>query len=129
MKIRFYLKKLVVSKSGESPIRADINIRGVRIQKLIGYSVLPDKWDTELEVVKLGYTNSQGRDYRHINSRISDIRNHFSNFDLTIDYKPSVDQLNKEFDKAVNKNAARIAAISSNEAEDIIEKKVEAAEK
>lgn len=47
MKIRFYLKTTVVNKAGESPIRCDINIRGTRIQKLIGFSVPYNKEDQE----------------------------------------------------------------------------------
>ena len=129
MKIRFYLKKTVVNKSGESPIRADINIRGTRIQKLIGFSIGEDKWDVKREEVKKGCKNAQDRDYRVINSRISNIRTHFSAFELTLDYQPSTDQLNKEFDKAINKNSALLASINSKDAPEVTEQKVEEAEK
>ena len=129
MKIRFYLKKTVINKSGESPIRADINIRGTRIQKLVGYSISENKWDPEKEEVKKGCKNALGRDYRIINTRIADIRKHFSSFELTLDYKPSTDQLSKEFDKAINKNTTLLASISSNDAPEVTEKKVEEAEK
>jgi len=42
MKIQFYLTKNI-NKAGEKPIRASISIRGTRLQKTIGYSVLPEK--------------------------------------------------------------------------------------
>ena len=78
MKIRFYLKKNDINKSGECPIRADINIRGTRLQKLIGYTCSADKWDDVKEQVKHGAINKEGKDYRVINSRIADIRTHFT---------------------------------------------------
>ena len=129
MKIRFYLKRGDTNKSGECPIRADISIRGTRIQKLIGFSIGEDKWDVKREEVKKGCKNAQDRDYRVINSRISNIRTHFSAFELTLDYQPSTDQLNKEFDKAINKNSALLASINSKDAPEITEQKVEEAEK
>ena len=124
MKIRFYLKAGDINKAGEQPIRADISIRGIRLQRLIGYTISQDKWDTEKEQVKKGCINVQGKDYRVINSRITDIRTHFTNYDLQLDDKPSADALAKEFEKALNKNAARVAAISNKDSADVIEQKV-----
>ena len=67
MKIRFYLKRGDINKSGECPIRADISVRGARIQKLIGFSISEDRWDDKKEEVKKGARNAQDRDYRLIN--------------------------------------------------------------
>ena len=128
MKIRFYLKKNDINKSGECPIRADINIRGTRLQKLIGYTCSADKWGDVKEQVKHGAINKEGKDYRVINSRITDIRTHFTTYDLTLDDKPTSEAMLKEFQKVMNKNAAKIAAISSKDSEEVIEKKVAAAE-
>ena len=129
MKIRFYLKKGDLNKKGECPIRADINVRGTRIQKLIGYSISEKKWDIKAEEVKKGCINVDGKDYRVINSRINDIKNQFTHFDLTLDDKPTVEVMNEQFQKAVSKNAAKIASISSNDSEEVTQKKVEEAEK
>lgn len=129
MKIRFYLKKGDLNKKGECPIRADINVRGTRIQKLIGYSISEKKWDIKAEEVKKGCINVDGKDYRVINSRISDIKNQFTHFDLTLDDKPTFEVMNEQFQKAVSKNAAKIASISSNDSEEVTQKKVEEAEK
>ena len=129
MKIRFYLKKGDLNKKGECPIRADINVRGTRIQKLIGYSINEKKWDIKAEEVKKGCINVDGKDYRVINSRINDIKNQFTHFDLTLDDKPTVEVMNEQFQKAVSKNAAKIASISSNDSEEVTQKKVEEAEK
>ena len=128
MKIRFYLKKNDLNKSGECPIRADINIRGVRIQKLIGYTISEEKWDGNKEQVKKGCKNNDEKDYRIINSRITDIRTHFSNYDLTLDDKPTSEAMQREFLKAMNKNAARVAAINNDATPEEIEKKVAEAE-
>ena len=128
MKIRFYLKKGDLNKAGEQPIRADINIRGIRLQRLIGYTISEKKWDGEAEEVKKGCINAAGKDYRVINSRINEIQSHVTSFDLKLDEKPTMDQMSKEFEKAINKNAARIAAISNNESEEVTEQKVAEAE-
>lgn len=128
MKIRFYLKAGDINKAGEQPIRADISIRGIRLQRLIGYTIGQDKWDTEKEQVKKGCINAQGKDYRVINSRITDIRTHFTNYDLQLDDKPSTDAMAREFEKALNKNAARVAAISNKDSAEVIEQKVAEAE-
>ena len=129
MKIRFYLKKGDLNKKGECPIRADINVRGTRIQKLIGYSISEKKWDIKAEEVKKGCINVDGKDYRVINSRINDIKNQFTHFDLTLDDKPTVEVMNEQFQKAVSKNAAKMASISCNDSEEVTQKKVEEAEK
>ena len=129
MKIRFYLKRGDLNKKGECPIRADINIRGTRIQKLIGYSISEKKWDMSSEQVKKGCVNVDGKDYRIINSRIGDIKSHFMSYDLTLDDKPTVEAMNEQYQKAVNKNAARVASILNKDTEDVTEKKEIEAEK
>ena len=128
MKIRFYLKKSDLNKSGECPIRADINIRGTRIQKLIGFTISEEKWDGKREQVKKGCKNKDEKDYRVINSRITDIRTHFTTYDLTLDDKPTTEALAREFIKVMNKNAARVAAINNDDFPEEIEKKVAEAE-
>ena len=72
MKIQFYLTNHI-NKAGEKPIRASISIKGTRLQKPIGYSVLPNKWDQASDSVEAGYTNSKGIEARRINRRIVNI--------------------------------------------------------
>lgn len=127
MKIRFYLKKGDLNKAGEQPIRADINIRGVRLQRLIGYTISEKKWDGEAEEVSKGCVNAAGKDYRVINSRIREIRSHFSTYDLSLDDKPTAEALAKEFEKVLRKNEVRIASIANKDAPEVVEEKVEAA--
>lgn len=128
MKIRFYLKTTALNKNGEAPIRCDINIRGTRIQRLIGYSVPFDKanrnkskWDFNKEEVKHGVITSSGTDYRIINSIITAIRDLFQSYDLKITDAPTVDELSREFMKALNMQKAKIAGINNNDPEDVIE--------
>ena len=135
MKIRFYLKTTVVNKNGESPIRCDINVRGTRIQKLIGYSVAYDKedekkskWDFTKEQLKHGVVTSSGADYRVINALILSIRSHFQAYEFTLTDAPSAEDLNREFDKAMNRQKAKIASINSGDTEEVTEKKMAAAE-
>ena len=128
MKIRFYLKKGDLNKAGEQPIRADINIRGVRLQRLIGYTISEKKWDGEAEEVNKGCINAAGTDYRVINSRIREIRSHFSTYDLSLDDKPTTEALAKEFEKVLRKNEVRIASIANKDAPEVVEEKVEAAQ-
>lgn len=135
MKIRFYLKTTVINKAKESPIRCDINVRGTRIQKLIGYSVPYDKdhpedskWDFDAEKLMHGVKTSSGADYRVINALLSAIRSHFETYEFTLTEAPSVEDLNREFEKAVNKQKARIAAINNKDSEEVIEQKVAEAE-
>ena len=128
MKIRFYLKKGDLNKAGEQPIRADINIRGVRLQRLIGYTISEKKWDGEAEEVNKGCVNAAGKDYRVINSRIREIRSHFSTYDLSLDDKPTTEALAKEFEKVLRKNEVRIASIANKDAPEVVEEKVEAAQ-
>ena len=139
MKIRFYLKTTVVNKAGESPIRCDINVRGTRIQKLIGYSVpyvksddpeeqKKSKWDFDKEELKHGVVTSSGADYRIINGLIKAIESHMQTYEFTLSEAPSIEDLSKEFEKAVNKHKARIAAINNKDTEEVIEQKVAEAE-
>lgn len=126
----------MVNKAGESPIRCDINIRGTRIQKLIGYSVpynkeddKKSKWDFEKEELKHGVVTSSGADYRVINAMISSIKSHFQAYEFSISSAPSVEDLNKEFEKAVKRQKAKIAAINNNDTEEVVEQKMDEAEK
>ena len=139
MKIRFYLKTTVVNKAGESPIRCDINVRGTRIQKLIGYSVPyvksddPDeqkksKWDFAEEKLRHGVVTSSGADYRVINALITAIRSHMQTYEFTLTEAPTTEDLSKEFEKAVGMHKARIASINNQDAPEITEQKVAEAE-
>ena len=102
MKIQFYLTK-DINKAGEKPIRASISIRGTRLQKTIGYSVLPEKWNQDKAAVAQGYVNSFGHDWHHINQRINNLKSRLGDYDLEISEKPTEADLRFQFQLALNK--------------------------
>ena len=120
MKIQFYLTK-DINKAGEKPIRASISIKGTRLQKPIGYSVLPNKWDQSTDTVESGYTNSKGIDARRINRRILNLKSHFADYELDLYDKPSEKDLRVQFELAINKRAPR--DIAQAKAEEKVEKR------
>ena len=119
MKTQFMLYK-TTNKAGEKPIRVSISMRGERYITTIGYTINEDKWDKPRQLVKQGVTNAAGVDWRTINSRIKDIQTHFSDYDMMTTEKPSVDDLKREYEKAINKNKAKIAGIASKQTEEEI---------
>ena len=56
------------------------------------------------------------------------IKSHFQAYELSISEAPSVEDLNREFEKATNKQKARVAAINNKDSEEVIEQKVAEAE-
>ena len=109
MKVQFYLTK-DINLAGEKPIRASISIRGTRLQKTIGFSVLPAKWNQAADEVATGYINSSGQDWRHINQRILNIKSHFTDYDLNTYDKPTEKDLRIQFELAINKKDTREVA-------------------
>ena len=120
MKIQFYLTK-DINKAGEKPIRASISIKGTRLQKPIGYSVLPAKWNQATDSVEPGYVNSKGIDGRRINRRILNLKSHFADYDLDLYDKPSEADLRIQFELAINKKDPR--DIAQAKAEEKVEKR------
>ena len=126
MKVQFMLYK-TTNKAGEKPIRVSISMRGVRYITTVGYTILEDKWDKSRQQVKQGITNAAGADWRTINSRLNDIRTHFSDYELCTTEKPTLEDLKAEFEKAVNKNKTKVAGAAAGQSEDQIQAAVEAA--
>ena len=120
MKIQFYLTK-DVNKAGEKPIRTSISIRGTRLQKPIGYSVLPSAWDQSIDEVAVGFVNSKGQTWRHINRRIANLKSHFADYDLDLYDKPTEKDLRIQFELALNKKDPRDQAQAK--AEEKVEKR------
>ena len=126
MKVQFMLYK-TTNKAGEKPIRVSISMRGVRYITTVGYAILEDKWDKSRQQVKQGITNAAGADWRTINSRLNDIRTHFSDYELCTTEKPTLEDLKAEFEKAVNKNKTKVAGAAAGQSEEQIQAAVEAA--
>ena len=120
MKIQFYLTNHI-NKAGEKPIRASISIKGTRLQKPIGYSVLPDKWDQSTDTVEAGYTNAKGIEARRINRRIINLKSHFADYDLDLYDKPTEKDLRVQFELAINKRDPK--DVAQVKAEEKVEKR------
>ena len=116
------------NKAGEKPIRVSISMRGERYITTIGYCIAEDKWDKENKRVRQGVKNAAGDDWRVINGRMDEIRTHFNNYDLRTTEKPTVDDLKREFEKAVNRDKAKVAGALTQQSEEQIEAAAKAAE-
>ena len=96
--VKFYLSPRP-DKRGECPIRVSISIRGTRLISTAGYSIAPSKWkqpgkySKELACVKKGHYNADGTAYNIINARLKAIDSHFSNFEIGLDHRPTIDEL------------------------------------
>ena len=127
MKVQYMLYK-TTNKAGEKPIRVSISMRGERYITTVGYSIKEEKWDKAKQQVKQGVTNAAGADWRTINSRLTDITTHFTDYDLRTTEKPTIDDLKAEFEKAVNRNKAKVAGAALGQSEEQIEAAAQAAE-
>ena len=99
MPVRFYLYPMP-NKKGECPIRVSISIGSTRYMTGIGYNCATEAWEDGVGV-KARYTNSKGVSAKLINARISNIRSHFSEYELKLIGQPDQDELKKEFKKSL----------------------------
>lgn len=90
--VKFYLFPRP-DKQGEHPIRVSICIRGTRLVSTAGYNIAAIKWSQIEQRVKKGYFNADKVPANIINARLKAIDSHFSNFEIGLDHKPSVDEL------------------------------------
>ena len=96
--VKFYLSPRP-DKRGECPIRVSISIRGTRLISTAGYNIAPCKWNQpdryskELASVKKGHYNADGIAYNIINARLKAIDSYFSNYEIGLDHRPTVDEL------------------------------------
>lgn len=102
MPVRFYLYPMP-NKKGECPIRVSISIGSTRYMTGIGYNCATEAWEDGVGV-KARYTNSKGVSAKLINARISNIRSHFSEYELKLIGQPDQDELKKEFKKSLGQD-------------------------
>ena len=76
---------------------------GTRLISTAGYNIHPDKWNEETQRVKKGYSNAKLIPYNIINARLKAIDSHFSNYEIELKRKPSVDELAEELAKVKGK--------------------------
>ena len=92
MATKFYLFPRQ-DKKGDHPIRVSLSIRGTRLISTVGYSIGSDSWNPLSQSVKKGHYNAAGVAGNVINARIKAIDAHFSQLDISIDHRPSKDEL------------------------------------
>lgn len=92
MAVNFYLFPRP-DKNGEHPIRVSISIKGVRLISTAGYNIGADKWDSNNQCVKRGFSNAKGVTYNFINARLKKIDSVFSDLENAATRKPTIDEL------------------------------------
>ena len=99
MAVKFYLDARA-NKHNEYPIRASFSIKNQKLATSIGISVSEEVWNNG-KVRSKKYTNSKGITGLEINSTISKIENHFAQYELVLDGKPSTEDIKYELQKAL----------------------------
>ena len=115
MAVNYYLAPHK-NKAGEQPIRISINIYKTRLLSTVGINVLADAWDGSTQAVKIKiendkkklvkYENSKGLDASTINAKLSNIRQHFEDYEKELKRRPSEQDLRLELDNALSEEAA-----------------------
>ena len=111
MAVKFYLDARA-NKHNEYPIRASFSIKNQKLATSIGISVSVEVWNNG-KVRSKKYTNSKGITGLEINSTISKIENHFAQYELELDDKPSTEDIKHELQKALGnakKEEQKVAA-------------------
>ena len=99
MPTKFYLYPRP-NKQGEYPIRVSVSIKFQRLMTGIGYNVDKEAWGNG-KVCKPQYKNTKGVTAKTINSRIAKIDAHFSEYELTIEKEPTLEELKHELQLAL----------------------------
>ena len=113
MAVKFYLEKRASKRTGESAIRASLSIKGVKLITTTGISIKEENWygdRADEEKNKSGrrkspedYKNVRGQTCKDINNLLDKIRLHFSEWELTLEDKPTTEDIKKELKKALSK--------------------------
>ncbi len=113
MAVKFYLEKRPSVRTGECAIRASFSIKGVKLITTTGMAIKDANWSAEKAVEErnekgrrkspVDYKNVKGQTCKDINDILDKVRMHFSEWERTLEEKPSSDQIRKELKKAMNK--------------------------
>ena len=113
MAVNYYLAPHK-NKAGEQPIRISINIYKTRLLSTVGINVLSDAWEGESQAVKIKikndkdklvkYENSKSLDAAFINKKLTNIRDHFDNYEKELTHRPSEKELRLELDNALSED-------------------------
>lgn len=105
MPVRFYLYP-VPNKHNEYPIRVSISVGSTRYMTGIGYNCTKEAWE-EGHGVKPRYTNTKGVSSKIINAVIAKVQSHFTEYEVNLSGTPAQNDLKKQFEIAMNKEAAQ----------------------
>ena len=111
MAVNYYLAPHK-NKAGEQPIRISIIIYKTRLLSTVGVNVLAEAWDGETQAVKLRIDNGKGKSIKYenskkldanfINKKLSNIREHFDDYEKELNHRPSEHDLRLELDTALS---------------------------
>ena len=101
MKLFYYLAP-DKSKKGEQRIRVAITINKTRYISTVGMSVKEADWNPDTQSVVAKSENSKGIKGTEINDRLSTIRKYFEAYEKDLAHRPTVEELKKELDNAIN---------------------------
>ena len=99
MAVSFFLEKRS-NKAGEQPVRAQINIKGVTYISTIGISVNPAYWNGS-RVSRSNTRNSKHLSGAEINLLLNNVETHFLEWERTLDWKPSREEIKAQLDKVL----------------------------
>jgi integrase len=105
MAVNYYLEKRT-DKAGDAPIRVSVMICGVRLVTSTGYSINPQKWDSERQRVKQGASNSRGILYSTINAHLASIESQATSLEnrcLTDGSKVTKDTIRENIATGINR--------------------------
>ncbi len=102
MAVKFYLDARA-NKHNEYPIRASFSIKSQKLATSIGISVSSDAWNGTL-VKSKKYANSKGMSGPQINSTLKRIENHFAQYELELQGRPTTDEIKEQLKIAIGKS-------------------------
>lgn len=106
MPVTVYLDKRASERTKEQAIRVQLSVWGVTLQTTIGYSIHPDHWKNE-KVTPKSYKNSREVPAEIINKAISNIQNHFVQWEIDLKEKPTKEEIKKHLKMALEVKAVK----------------------
>ena len=113
MAVKFYLEKRASAKTKECPIRASFSIKGVTLITTTGISINEANWygdKADEEKNKNGrrkyaedYQNAKKQSCADINLLLKKIRLHFDEWELSLEDKPTKEEIKQHLRKALSK--------------------------
>lgn len=112
LNLLLYLRKAKTKKNGEAPIYLRITVDGLRSETPIGRSIVPSKWDTDLQIQK-----GKSEDARTLNHFIENIKQRINQdanvlIDQGIDY--TAEQLKNRFNGIKEQPKTLISVFEEN---------------